>query len=143
MHSLWDRVYAIVIERPIAMFVMLWCLASGIFGLVGGLDDLDTPNEIGLSVWISLYLLIASIALIVSTFADDKHVRIRHFGQVWGWLFISSASVALVFAYLATLGATDSEPYEHAYWMTTWGTLAVFAFIRSMNALYHKQENHV
>jgi hypothetical protein len=141
---LWHKVPVPMRSRPISTFFTFWLLYVGIFSVFFGMDSLDDVDQIQsiVSMWISVYLIVASLVIIVSTFANDIKWRSFHFfGQVYGWLFIASASAALTLTYLATMPETSHAAVVHWFWAWTWLIICIAAVFKSVHYLTSTKEH--
>lgn len=119
-------------ERPFDLYISIMVFVAGIYILF----DAGYPEENGhifkspIITWIAIYMMVASVlvmsALIINRFRCPAYTI---FAEMHGWLFISSALLALSGFYIATI-IWDGVPYSWLYW-SVWFSLWFLMFIAS------------
>jgi preprotein translocase subunit SecG len=117
------------------MFAALLCFIVGLQMIV----DPKFPEKTGgvlewsLITWISLYLMVASVLIIVVLCSNrDTCKAFTLFGGMYGWFFISSASLAMTLFYIASFIWYESQVLSFTLIITiVWCAMFIASLILS------------
>jgi hypothetical protein len=117
------------------MFAALLCFIVGLQMIV----DPKFPEKTGgvlewsLITWISIYLMVASVLLIVVLCSNRETCKaFTLFGGMYGWFFISSASLAMTLFYIASFIWYESQVLSFTLIITiVWCAMFIASLILS------------
>jgi preprotein translocase subunit SecG len=117
------------------MFAALLCFIVGLQMIV----DPKFPEKTGgvlewsLITWISIYLMVASVLIIVVLCSNrDTCKAFTLFGGMYGWFFISSASLAMTLFYIASFIWYESQVLSFTFIITiVWCAMFIASLILS------------
>ncbi len=135
MNIIWGRFPWGLRERPFDMFAALLCFIVGLQMIV----DPKFPEKTGgvlewsLITWISLYLMVASVLIIVVLCSNRETCKaFTLFGGMYGWFFISSASLAMTLFYIASFIWYESQVLSFTFIITiVWCAMFIASLILS------------
>lgn len=135
MNIIWGRFPWGLRERPFDMFAALLCFIVGLQMIV----DPKFPEKTGgvlewsLITWISIYLMVASVLLIVVLCSNRETCKaFTLFGGMYGWFFISSASLAMTLFYIASFIWYESQVLSFTLIITiVWCAMFIASLILS------------
>lgn len=135
MNIIWGRFPWGLRERPFDMFAALLCFIVGLQMIV----DPKFPEKTGgvlewsLITWISIYLMVASVLIIVVLCSNrDTCKAFTLFGGMYGWSFISSASLAMTLFYIASFIWYESQVLSFTLIITiVWCAMFIASLILS------------
>jgi hypothetical protein len=121
-------------ERPFDFYVAALLFAVGIYGIISD----SWPESVGVDwantiiVIISLYLMFAGAVIMLSLGCQRKKYPVLSLiGEMYGWLFVCSASVAIMLTEVGALAmAKPTSWWEWGIMMGVWGGLLLSSFIR-------------
>lgn len=140
MNKLRGALKSHVFERPFDLYTAFVLFVAGIYGLV---DD-SWPERFGSGFvyWIihiiSLYFMIASAMIMASLLCRrKKHPVLAFMGEMYGWLFVSAASMATVLAYISALWYADiNNIWVWLIFLFIWLGMSVASGVRFLD-LWH------
>lgn len=132
--------------RTLDFYVAFLVFFIGIYGIF----DPTWPEKFeGYSYWIVLvegiYLTIASLMIMLSLIVrEKKKCRITVLipsivGEAFGWLFVSTASLAIALTswLIPPTNVVDHNEYAIFIWFILWLGLAISSFLRSLDLKRH------
>lgn len=145
-HHLWDLIPSALRNRPFGIYVSTVVFALGVYGVSNSNDIVANSGIIQFFIVIvSGYLLAASMTVLSSLLVDAKrHPAFAIFGEMYGWLFISAASLATAIIIIVQSAFTDEilDGGRIALWVFVWLMLFVTSFVRSLDILItHRGHN--
>lgn len=121
-------------DRPFDFYVAALLFFAGLYGII---DD-SWPESIGVDlastiiVIISLYLMFSGLVIMLALGCNrKKYPVISLIAEMYGWLFVSSASLAIIITEIAAM--TVFEPRSWWTWaiiVGVWGGLLVSSLLR-------------
>ena len=140
----WGRLPWGLRERPFDVYAASLLFIVGMYVLV---QDVY-PENIGHS-WITvivnivaIYLILASSVVLMALLKDPRKCpAFVLFGEMYGWAFISAATLATSIMYLGTLlWYTPASWFVWAIWMFLWSSMALVSAVRSFDLHSKYQE---
>jgi hypothetical protein len=126
-------------NRPFDFYVAFVLFMFG----VGGFVDPHWPEDYVSGVLftivtiIDVYLIVASLLIISSLLCKRQcHPVLAIMGEMYGWLFISAASLAIFVIYIAALYNQLGNMWILAIWALIWAGMAISSGLRSLDLLY-------
>jgi hypothetical protein len=136
MIKVWRLLPQVIKEKPFDVYAALAVLASSVIAFFSSEFPEGTYTNIPILLWaiVDIYMISASLVLVVALFINHKdHPQFSYFGQMWGWAFVASASVAvmtfLFYQNFTERGfAFDAPSFSFAL---LWGCIGWAAFFKS------------
>lgn len=126
-------------ERPFDAYTALCLIVVGVYALIDPSfpESQTTPLGAALFFWIAIYLIVASIVLLVALFSNQKTcAKFHFFGQMYAWMFIAAAGISVCFYQLWSGVISHSVEISDVglYWVIffIWGSIGWAAFVRSL-----------
>ena len=127
-------------ERPFDAYTAICLIMVGFFALfdTNFPESQTTPVGAALFFWVAIYLIVASIILLVALFVNQKTcAKFHYFGQMYSWMFIAAAGISVCFYQLWSGFISDALNIDNVglYWLIffIWGAIGWAAFIRSFD----------
>ena len=129
-------------ERPFDAYTALSLILVGFYSLFDSSfpENQTTPLGAALFFWIAIYLIVASFVLLIALFVNQKTcAKFHYFGQMYAWIFIATAGIAICFYQLwsglisKSIGIADSGLYWVIFFI--WGAVGWAAFVRATDML--------
>ena len=124
-------------ERPFDFYVACLIFFAGLLSIVSDAwpESIQRPLAFILITAISLYYMIASAIVILSLSLNrKKHPVFALMGEMYGWMFISAASIATTLLYLGFL--VNGAPQSWGLWIILvliWLGLAISSGVRFLD----------
>jgi len=127
-------------ERPFDFYVAALLFAVGIYGIISD----SWPESVGVEwantiiVIISLYLMFAGLIIMLSLGCRRrKYPVLALMGEMYGWLFVSSASIAIMLTELgAIMTKSPTSWWEWGIMMGVWTGLLISSFVRFIDLFF-------
>jgi hypothetical protein len=138
MIRVWRLLPKTLLEKPFDVYSALSVLTMSLFSFFRG--DFPESLDLGVPMWlwtiIDVYIIISAVIILGALFCNKtKHLGFSYFGQMWGWAFLSSASISLM-TYLFYNGLiTLNISLDPSYWIIgfIYGCIGWAAFFKSIN----------
>lgn len=107
-------------QRPFDFYVAVLLFITGFYSIISDTWPENIENKIvsTIIVIISLYLMGASTIIMLSLSCKrQNHPVLALIGEMYGWMFVASASLATLFLYLGSLIADEPSSW--------WGFAAI------------------
>lgn len=126
-------------DRPFDFYVAVLLFLTGFYSIISD----SWPESLGnslistLIVIISLYLMGASVIIMLSLSCKrQKHPVLALMGEMYGWMFVASASLATLFMYFGSLiGNSPSSWWVFSAMIVVWGGMLMASAIRFFDLL--------
>ncbi len=126
-------------QRPFDFYVAVLLFITGFYSIVSDTWPEDIGNKIvsTIIVIISLYLMGASTMIMLSLSCKrQKHPVLALMGEMYGWMFVASASLATIFLYLGSLiGDQPSSWWAFTAMMIVWVGMLLASIVRFFDLL--------
>lgn len=135
--NVWGRLPKDLRERPFDVYTACVLFVVGVYGIVDSTFPERYSDELSpfLTSIISIYLVVASSAILISLFKDaNKCSPSKVLLEFFGWGFIAAAALATSFLYVFGLlnYAHPDSWVVWAVWLIVWMMLFVAASLRSL-----------
>lgn len=145
VRKFWELIPLALRNKPFTLYVVSLIWLANAFALVTGTTAglIFLPANGWLVFIITLYFLVSSTIIILSTFANSsKHSTFSVFGQMYGWLALSAASASAAVLYIVNwFGAYHfAYPLEFIFIIFVWLGLAGASLLRSTDILINHKE---
>jgi hypothetical protein len=136
MIKVWRLIPQVIKEKPFDIYAAFAVLVSSVIAFFSSEFPEGTYTEIPLFLWaiIDIYMITASSIVLLALFCNHKdRPQFSYFGQMWGWAFVASASVAVMtFLFYQNFTETgvafDAPSFSFAF---LWGCIGWAAFFKS------------
>lgn len=121
-------------ERPFDFYVAFVLFIFGAWGMIDPLWPEEYVNGVLLVVVtiIDIYLIISSLFIIMSlSCRRQRHPILALMGEMYGWLFISAASLAISIIYGISFYNQLESLWILGFWTVIWLGMAIAAGLRS------------
>jgi hypothetical protein len=126
-------------ERPFDFYVAILLFITGFYSIVSDTWPESVQNKLvsTIIVIISLYLMAASVMIMASLSCKrQKYPVWSLMGEMYGWMFVSSASLATVMLYFGSLiGNSPSSWWSFSALVLIWGGMLIASAIRFFDLL--------
>lgn len=129
-----------IMQRPFDFYVAALLFLTGLYSVVS-----DTwPEQVGGGLThafitiVSVYLMIsAGVIMAALSCKRAKRPIFTLMGEMYGWLFVSAASIATTLMYIGSV--ISNEPSSWGLWATllfVWSGMAIASGVRFLDLLY-------
>jgi len=124
-------------EKPFDVYAAFAVFGASIYSLASP----DFPEKIIADVpfilWVivDLYMIVSSIVVLTALFCNaGKYPQFHYFGLMWGWAFLSSASIYLMTYLFYNSLITNSLDFTSFYFPLAflWGCIGWAAFFKAL-----------
>lgn len=126
-------------ERPFDFYVAILLFITGFYSIISDTWPESVENKLvsTLIVIISLYLMGASVIIMASLSCKrQKHPVLALMGEMYGWMFVASASLATIILYFGSLiGNSPSSWWAFSALVLIWGGMLIASAIRFFDLL--------
>jgi hypothetical protein len=126
-------------QRPFDFYVAVLLFITGFYSIISDTWPESVENKLvsTLIVIISLYLMGASVIIMASLSCKrQKYPVLALMGEMYGWMFVASASLATIILYLGSLiGNSPSSWWAFSALVLIWGGMLIASAIRFFDLL--------
>jgi hypothetical protein len=126
-------------QRPFDFYVAVLLFIVGLYSIVSDTWPENVENKVvsTIIVIISLYLMVASVMIMSSLSCKrQNHPVLALMGEMYGWMFVASASLATLLLYLGSLiGNNPSSWWAFAAMIVVWGGMLLASIVRFLDLL--------
>lgn len=126
-------------QRPFDFYVAVLLFITGLYSIIDDSWPENVENHLvsTLIVIISLYLMGASVIIMLSLSCHrQKYPVLALMGEMYGWMFVASASLATTILYLGSLiGDTPSSWWGFSAMMVIWVGMFIASSVRFFDLL--------
>lgn len=133
MNNAWGRLPIALRSRPFDVFIAVILGLAGVYQILDPTFPESQQNILPgfVLLMISIYMIAASLAIIVFMFHKCRNVFFQWYGQMYGWMFMNAATLAITI-FDAWVGLT--LPIENAllFWsfFVFWILISIATFIK-------------
>lgn len=139
LKNVWGRIPSGFRERPFDVYAAFLLVIVGLYGFFDPtfpeLQE-DTINYIIIHIT-ELYMIFAGSIIVAAIFMTDRCKKFSYFGEMYGWIFVASASLTVgVFQiYNALVTERTSIQSILLFWIVffIWFSLVIVSVIRSLD----------
>jgi hypothetical protein len=126
-------------QRPFDFYVAILLFITGFYSIVSDSwpEDVDNSLIATIIVIISLYLMGASTIIMLSLSCQrQKYPVLALMGEMYGWMFVASASLATLMLYLGSLvGEEPSSWWGFVAMLVIWTGMLLASLVRFFDLL--------
>ena len=126
-------------KNPFDFYVAFVLFMFGVSGFVDPHWPEDYVSGVLLTIVniINIYLILSSLLILLSLSCKrQSHPILALIGEMYGWIFIGAASLAIFVIYIAALYNQLSNMWLLAIWAVIWAGMAVAAGVRALDLFY-------
>jgi hypothetical protein len=133
---IWSILPKIFRDNPFDVYAAFAIFGTSIIALTSAEFPEDMILTVPHIIWMiaSIYMLVSSIVILSALFCDTgKYPQFTYFGLMWGWAFLSSASIVLMTYMFYSGFFNDSVVHNPLHWPVAflWGCIGWAAFFKS------------
>ena len=139
LKNVWGRIPCGFRERPFDVYTALLLVVLGLYGFFDPtfpeLQE-DTVNSVIIHIT-ELYMIVAGSVIVSAIFIKERCKRFSYFGEMYGWIFVASASLTVGIFQIYNALVTETTDVQNIllFWIVffIWFSLVIVSVIRSLD----------